>query len=125
MRPGVEELRSSPVSSLKTFDKREFFKSPSATSPMRYGILLLRDWRLCRRTLMRSSPLSGLMTFEIHQNPGNEKGGISRPSELKTLEHPPMGVSNLFRDETEEEPSGSSSRSISKNSGEFFSSSWV
>jgi hypothetical protein len=31
----LEDLRSSPVSSLMTFYKREFFKTPSATSPMR------------------------------------------------------------------------------------------
>jgi hypothetical protein len=36
----VEELRSSPVSSLMTFDKREFFQTPSATSLMRCGILM-------------------------------------------------------------------------------------
>jgi hypothetical protein len=35
----LEDLRSSPVSSLMTFDKREFFQTPSATSPMRCGIL--------------------------------------------------------------------------------------
>jgi hypothetical protein len=27
-------------------------------------------------------------TVTIHQNPGNGKGGISRPSQLKTLKHP-------------------------------------
>jgi hypothetical protein len=35
----LEDLRSSPVSSLMIFDKREFFQTPSATSPMRCGIL--------------------------------------------------------------------------------------
>jgi hypothetical protein len=34
----IEDLRSSPVSGLMTFDKRDF-SNPSATSLMRYGIL--------------------------------------------------------------------------------------
>jgi hypothetical protein len=68
-------------------------RGPSpAASLLTRGILLLRDWRLCRRTLMRSSSLSGLMTFEIHQNPDNEKGDFSRPSQLMTLSilHPAL-----------------------------------
>jgi hypothetical protein len=61
MRPGGEErsrvrskeLRSSPLSGLitfeilMTFDKRDFFKILVPHFRMRYGVLPLRDWRLC------------------------------------------------------------------------------
>jgi hypothetical protein len=42
-----------------TFDKREFFQTPSATSPMRCGILLLQVEKL------RSSSVSGLKLLNI------------------------------------------------------------
>jgi hypothetical protein len=37
---------------------------------------------------MGSSPFSNPITFKIHQNHGNEKGGFSRPSSLMTLSIP-------------------------------------
>jgi hypothetical protein len=66
-----------------TFDKREFFQTPSATSPMRCGILLLQVEELRSSSVSGLKPLNILTTCRTSETPGMTP---SRHSQIRGIQ---------------------------------------